>query len=115
MFGRSIFISNALQFKAFICHNISLCNLTNPRALWEKFKESISEDFKKSKGLITTITTRVLRSIASTLKSMEKDINTYCLVDYKITFDEAKMGSKEISDELHILVSLEDLLAVKIA
>jgi ATP-dependent DNA helicase PIF1 len=45
---------------------------------------------------------------------MEKDINTYCLVDYKITFDEAKMGSKEISDELHILVSPEDLLAVKL-
>jgi hypothetical protein len=90
------------------------CNPTNPRALWEQFKESMFEDFKKSKGLITTITTKVLRSIASTLESMGKNINTYCLVDYKITLDEVEMRSKEISNGLHILVSPEDLLAVKL-
>ncbi|XP_059446564.1 uncharacterized protein LOC132178128 [Corylus avellana] len=31
------------------------CNPSNPRALWEQFEESMSEDFKKSKGLITTL------------------------------------------------------------
>jgi hypothetical protein len=90
------------------------CNPTNPRVLWEKFEENMSEDFKKSKGLITTLRTRVLQSIASTLESMGKDINTYHLVDYKIIFDETETGSREISDELHILVSPEDLLAVKL-
>jgi hypothetical protein len=90
------------------------CNPTNPRVLWEKFEENMSEDFKKSKGLITTLRTRVLQSITSTLESMGKDINIYHLVDYKITFDETEMGSREISDELHILVSPEDLLAVKL-
>ena len=43
---------------------------------------------------------------------MGKDINNYHLVDYKITFDEDEMGSREISDELEISVSKEDLLSV---
>jgi ATP-dependent DNA helicase PIF1 len=64
------------------------CNPSNPRALWEQFEESMSKDFKKSKGLIPAIRTRVLQSIASTLESMARDINTYRLVDYKITFYE---------------------------
>jgi hypothetical protein len=72
----------------------------------------MSEDFKKSKSLITTLRIIVLQSIASTLESIGKDINIYCLVDYKITFDE--MGSREISNELQILVSPEDLISVKL-
>ena len=69
------------------------------------------EDFKKC--LLMTVRTIVLQSIASTLQSMGRDINTCHMVDYNISFDEAEMGSRQISDELKILVLAEDL-AVKL-
>ena len=56
---------------------------------------------------------QVLQSIASTLESMGKDINSYNLVDFKVTFDEDQMGSREIHDELKISISDEDLLAAE--
>jgi hypothetical protein len=89
------------------------CSPNNPKPLWKLFKESMSEDFKKSNDVITIVRIKVLQSIASTLESMGIDINTYNLVDYNITFDEAEMRFREINDELQILVSPEDLISVK--
>jgi hypothetical protein len=47
------------------------------------------------------------------LESMKRDIDTYRLVNYIIIFYKAEIGSKEINDELEILVSAKDLFVVK--
>ncbi|GLT53869.1 hypothetical protein SLA2020_271080 [Shorea laevis] len=73
----------------------------------------MSEDFKKLKGLVMNVRTKVLQGNASTLESMGRDINSYHLVVYNIIFDEAEIRSREINEELEILVSAEDLLAVE--
>jgi hypothetical protein len=44
---------------------------------------------------------------------MERDINTYRLVDYIIIFYEVEIGSREINNELEILVSAKNLLDIK--
>jgi hypothetical protein len=47
------------------------------------------------------------------LESMRRDIDTYRLVNYIIIFYKAEIGSREINDELEILVSAKDLFVVK--
>ena len=64
------------------------CNLSNPKLLWNKFEQVMSEDFRQLNGVVLNVRTKVLKSIASTLESMGKDINSYNLVDFKVTFDE---------------------------
>ena len=44
---------------------------------------------------------------------MGKYVNSYNLVDFKVTFDEDQMGSREIHDELKISISEEDLLTAE--
>ena len=73
----------------------------------------MSEKFRQLNGVVFNVKTRVLQSIASTLESMGKDINSHNLVDFKVTFDEDQMGSREIHDELKISISEEDLLATE--
>lgn len=89
------------------------CNPNNPKLLWNKFEQAMSEDFRQLNGVVLNVKTRVLQSIASTLESMGKDINSHNLVDFKVTFDEDQMGSREIHDELKISISEEDLLAIE--
>ena len=89
------------------------CNPSNPKLLWNKFEQVMSEEFRQLNGVVLNLRTKVLQSIASTLESMGKDINSYNLVDFKVTFDEDQMGSREIHDELKITISKEDLLAAK--
>ena len=89
------------------------CNSSNPKLLWNKFEQAMSEDFRQLNGVVLNVKTRVLQSIASTLESMGKDINSHNLVDFKVTFDEDQMGSREIHDELKISISEEDLLAIE--
>ena len=88
-------------------------NPSNPKLLWNKFEQVMSEDFRQLNGVVLNVRTKVLQSIASTLESMGKDINSYNLVDFKVTFDEDQVGSREIHDELNITISEEDLLAVE--
>ena len=76
-------------------------------------EQVMSEDFRQLNGVVLNVRTKVLQSIASTLESMGKDINSYNLVDFKVTFDEDQVGSREIHDELNITISEEDLLAVE--
>ena len=88
-------------------------NPSNSKLLWNKFEQVMSEDFRQLNGVVLNVRTKVLQSIASTLKSMGKDINSYNLVDFKVTFDEDQVGSREIHDELNITISEEDLLTVE--
>ena len=92
---------------------LGYCNPSNPKLLWNKFEEEMSEDFRQLNGVVLNVRTKVLQSIASTLESMGKDINSYNLVDFKVTFDEDQMGSREIHDELKITISEEDLKITK--
>ena len=89
------------------------CNPMNPKLFWNKFEQVMSEDFRQLNSVVLNVRIRVLQSIGSTLELMGKDINSYNLVDFKVTFDEDQMRSREIHDELKISFSKEDLLAVE--
>ncbi|XP_041016181.1 uncharacterized protein LOC121258704 [Juglans microcarpa x Juglans regia] len=87
------------------------CNPTNPRELWEHFEENMSADFKRVESNSVNTRKEVLRHISSTLESMGKDINIFHLLDHDISFDEDELQSREINDELAIMISKEDLIA----
>ena len=41
------------------------CNPSNPKLLWNKFEQVMSEDFRKLNGVVLNVRIRVLQSIAS--------------------------------------------------
>lgn len=71
----------------------------------------MSVDFQRDNINSENIGTNVLRSISSTLESMEKEINSFHLVDNDVYFDDNQIESKVINDELSILIPEENLLA----
>ena len=113
MLGRSIYVSNAYSLRRLFATILVYYNPSNPKLLWNKFEQVMSKDFRQLNGVVLNVRTKVLQSIASTLESMGKDINSYNLVDFKVTFDEDQVGSREIHDELKITILEEDLLAAK--
>ncbi|KAG6726965.1 hypothetical protein I3842_02G107600 [Carya illinoinensis] len=87
------------------------CNPTNPRELWERFEQDMSDDFKSTEDSISNVRTQVLKSISFTIESMGKDINSYHLLDDDICFDEEEFQSREIDDELAVEIPEEDIAA----
>lgn len=43
---------------------------------------------------------------------MGKDINTFHLINHKISFDDRKFGSREVYDELAIITPVENILSL---
>ncbi|KAG7956985.1 hypothetical protein I3843_11G152200 [Carya illinoinensis] len=87
------------------------CNPANPRYLWEHFEQDMSPDFQLIEHSQSNVRMQVLRSISMTLESMGRDINSFQLLDRNIHFDEDEFLSKEIDDELAVLIPEEDILA----
>jgi len=52
---------------------------TNIRGLWDKHKESFSEDYSRNNPNIATVEQMVLRDIRDLIQSMGKDIRNYDL------------------------------------
>lgn len=89
------------------------CNPSNPKALWKKFEGPMSEDYKKFGNLsLKSIRIKVLQHINGMLESMGKNVDIFGLTDSKISLDEEEKGSKEIEDELKIVVSEQDILTI---
>ena len=89
------------------------CNPSNPKALWKKFEGPMSEDYKKFGNLsLKSIRIKVLQHINGMLESMGKNVDIFGLTDSKISLDEEEKGSKEIKDELKIVVSEQDILTI---
>ncbi|KAG6717889.1 hypothetical protein I3842_04G122900 [Carya illinoinensis] len=87
------------------------CNPTNPRELWERFKQDMSVDFRSTENSMSDVRMQVLRSISFTLESMGKDINSFHLLDDNICFGEDQLESREIDDELAVEIPEEDIVA----
>ena len=89
------------------------CNPSNPKALWKKFEGPMSEDYKNFGNLsLESIRIKVLQHINGMLESMGKNVDIFGLTDSKISLDEEEKGSKEIEDELKIVVSEQDILTI---
>ncbi|KAG6619728.1 hypothetical protein I3842_Q084700 [Carya illinoinensis] len=86
-------------------------NPTNPRYLWEHFKQDMSSDFQLTEDSQSNVRMQVLRSISMTLESMGRDINSFQLLDRNIHFDEDEFLSREIDDELAVFIPEEDITA----
>ncbi|KAG2688681.1 hypothetical protein I3760_09G107200 [Carya illinoinensis] len=86
-------------------------NPTNPRELWERFKQDMSVDFRSTENSMSDVRMQVLRSISFTLESMGKDINSFHLLDDNICFGEDQLESREIDDELAVEIPEEDIVA----
>jgi len=61
------------------------CEATNIRGLWDKHKESFSEDYSQNNPNIAAVEQIVLRDIWDLLQSMGKDIRKYDLPELNDT------------------------------
>ncbi|XP_040988999.1 uncharacterized protein LOC121236623 [Juglans microcarpa x Juglans regia] len=89
------------------------CNPTNPRELWERFEQDMSVNFKSIEDSMFNVKMQVLCSISFTPESIEKDINSFHLLDDNICFNENQFDFREIDDELTIEISEKDITASK--
>jgi hypothetical protein len=55
------------------------CEATNVRELWEKHKDSLSEDYKRDNSNSSVVEQMALRDIREMIQSMGKDIRNYDL------------------------------------
>ncbi|XP_074265741.1 uncharacterized protein LOC141588185 [Silene latifolia] len=86
----------------------------NPRLMWDKYYDSLSEDyaynFPTQQHKLLQLT---LANIGCILESMGKSFNTFDFGNLKLDNDYlCHLKTKEIEEELNILVSSEDIQAV---
>nr|XP_016488730.1 PREDICTED: ATP-dependent DNA helicase pfh1-like [Nicotiana tabacum]XP_016488737.1 PREDICTED: ATP-dependent DNA helicase pfh1-like [Nicotiana tabacum]XP_016488744.1 PREDICTED: ATP-dependent DNA helicase pfh1-like [Nicotiana tabacum]XP_016488752.1 PREDICTED: ATP-dependent DNA helicase pfh1-like [Nicotiana tabacum]XP_016488760.1 PREDICTED: ATP-dependent DNA helicase pfh1-like [Nicotiana tabacum]XP_016488767.1 PREDICTED: ATP-dependent DNA helicase pfh1-like [Nicotiana tabacum]XP_016488777.1 PR len=87
------------------------CDPANPRELWEKFEDSMSEDFKTLPDIETkSIRYKVLDCLNDILHSMGHNINEYKLIPENFNASKAAKEAKEIFFERNITVTEEELL-----
>jgi hypothetical protein len=61
------------------------CEATNIRGLWDKHKESFSEDYSRNNPNTAAVEQMVLRDIQDLVQSMGKDIRNYDLPELNDT------------------------------
>ncbi|XP_019255092.1 PREDICTED: uncharacterized protein LOC109233676 [Nicotiana attenuata] len=87
------------------------CNPANPKELWDKFEDSMSEDFKIMPNLNKKqICHMTLNHINDILHSMGHDINEFTLVSERISASSAAKEAQDSHVERNIVVREEDLL-----
>nr|XP_027082644.1 ATP-dependent DNA helicase PIF1-like [Coffea arabica] len=92
---------------------LAYCTPTNPRELWLKYEDFLSEDIRHSTSLEPHfVQIRVLQLIDSCLRSMGKNIADYNLTDIQVEQLSQDLSTKEIDVERSIVVSDEDLRAL---
>lgn len=89
------------------------CNPTNPIELWLCFEQDILVDFKSSENFSTNVRLQVLQCISCTLKSMRKYINSFNQLGNDIYFYKDHFESKDIDDELAVVIPEEYILTSK--
>ncbi|KAH9618152.1 hypothetical protein KSS87_022808 [Heliosperma pusillum] len=90
------------------------CNPNNPRLLWYKFYNGLSEDyayaFPSHRRKVLQMT---LRNICSIVESMGKNFSSFDFGDLKLDEEDfRRSGMKEIEEELNIPISSEEVRAV---
>ncbi|XP_070009380.1 uncharacterized protein [Nicotiana sylvestris] len=87
------------------------CDPANPRELWVKFENSMSEDFKVLPDIGTkSVRYKVLDCLNDILHSMGHNINEYKLIAENFKASKAAKEGREIFFERNILVTEEELL-----
>ncbi|XP_009800551.1 uncharacterized protein LOC107775091 [Nicotiana tabacum] len=87
------------------------CNPTNPKELWDRFEDSMSEDFKILPHLNEKQICRMaLDHINNILHSLGRDINEFALVSERILASFAAKKAQDSHFERNIIVREEDLL-----
>ncbi|XP_019255087.1 PREDICTED: ATP-dependent DNA helicase PIF2-like [Nicotiana attenuata] len=87
------------------------CDPANPRELWEKFKDSMSEDFKILPDIGTKkVRYKVLDCLNDILHSMGHNINEYKLIPENFKASKVAKEAREIFFERNIIVTEEELL-----
>ena len=92
---------------------LALCTIQDPKFLWEKFKESMWEDYVRKKVPLVDAEIRVLQDINFILEPMGKNINDFNLVSFHVDLELSEKIEKVIDEELQIDVSIDDLRAVE--
>jgi len=64
---------------------VVFCEATNIRGLWDKHKESFSEDYSRNNPNMAAVEQMVLRDIRDLLQSMGKDIRSFDLLELNDT------------------------------
>ncbi|XP_066351522.1 ATP-dependent DNA helicase PIF1-like [Miscanthus floridulus] len=85
------------------------CEATKIRALWEKHKESMSEDYNRNQCNSKIVEQMVLRDIRDLLQSMGKDIKNYDLSELNDTAEFSNDILREVREELSVGVDQEHL------
>ncbi|KAK2973999.1 hypothetical protein RJ640_026717 [Escallonia rubra] len=103
---------NACSFATTFCNTPYESNI--PRALWDTFYDSLSEDFRHNQNLKDVkIIHRMIKSVEYFLESMGRNISEYNLPS-SVDVKELDFGTKykEIEEELCIEIPHEDLMYV---
>ncbi|KAL6896782.1 hypothetical protein ACP4OV_007354 [Aristida adscensionis] len=85
------------------------CEATNIRALWNKHKDSMSEDYHRDNSNTVAVEQMVLRDIRDMVHSMGKDIRNYDLPGLKDTCEFSNDIMKQVREELSVSIDQEHL------
>lgn len=90
------------------------CGVHNPIALWNKYKDAVSEDFTKTYFMSASrIEAKAQQSINFILESMGKNISEYILPAITTIDAPDEKLLKEIHEELKIPISENELFTVQ--
>jgi chromosomal replication initiation ATPase DnaA len=82
---------------------------SNVSRLWDKYKEAMSEDYRRNNQSNFAVEQMVLVDIRKILQSMQKNIKTFLLPDIDDTYDTCNDIPREISEEASIEASVDDV------
>jgi hypothetical protein len=85
------------------------CEPSNVFGLWEKYKEAMSEDYRRNNQSSIAVEQMVLVDIRKILQSMQKDINEFPLPHIDDTYDTCNDIPREIYEEASIEASNDDV------
>lgn len=93
---------------------VVFCNPKNPKQLWLKFQDFLSEDFLHNKALsVNAIKHKVLDILSNYLYSLGKRLEDFFRIDDDITLSFNDSLTKELQTEQNIDIPNEDLLVVE--
>ncbi|XP_010229584.1 uncharacterized protein LOC100832196 [Brachypodium distachyon] len=84
------------------------CEPSDPRGLWDRHLEGMSDDHRRSITCPIAVEQKVLLDIRSMLQSMGKEITSFPLPKMDETYDDTGGEAREIIEESSIAVDIED-------
>ncbi|XP_027177834.1 uncharacterized protein LOC113776981 [Coffea eugenioides] len=87
----------------------------DPKALWQNFESSMSEDFAKCSAMTSAQVKRnVLQQIDEFLQSMGKSIHSYNLILAGFSYENIENETQELRAERNIVISETDLHSIEL-